>query len=108
MSGEEPEPEPEPSILPTLAASTSANALARLPCHPIDTIKAKLQVQGKAAAGASGVGAQAGGPIAAARGVLRTEGVAGLYRGIGITILGVTPSPPPLWRPHPAPLDGCG
>ena len=93
MSGE-PEPEPEPSILPTLAASTSANALARLPCHPIDTIKAKLQVQGKAAAGSGGVGAQPGGPIVAARGVLRTEGVAGLYRGIGITILGVTPAPP--------------
>ena len=93
MSGE-PEPEPEPSILPTLAASTSANALARLPCHPIDTIKAKLQVQGKAAAGSGGVGAQPGGPIVAARGVLRTEGVAGLYRGIGITILGVTPSAP--------------
>eukprot|EP01046_Picozoa_sp_COSAG06_P102118 COSAG06_NODE_48274_length_333_cov_0.876068_1_plen_55_part_01 len=38
----------EASIVPTLAASASANSLARIPCHPIDTIKAKLQVQGKA------------------------------------------------------------
>jgi hypothetical protein len=83
----------EASIVPTLAASASANSLARIPCHPIDTIKAKLQVQGKA----TGLGSSSvtGGPLSAARTVLRTEGVGGLYSGIGITILGVrAPSHP--------------
>lgn len=78
--------EPEPSIIPTLAASASANSLARFPCHPIDTIKAKLQVQGKVS---NANATRAGGPISALRTVVRAEGVGGLYSGIGITILGV-------------------
>ena len=82
-----PPAEPELSIIPTLAASASANSLARIPCHPIDTIKAKLQVQGKISdVHAVRVG---GGPLSALRTVLRTEGIGGLYSGIGITILGV-------------------
>lgn len=88
-----------PSILPTLAASASANSLARIPCHPIDTIKSKLQVQGKGAAGSA-----SGGPLAVVRGVLKTEGIGGLYSGIGITVLGVQrPSPPARLLPAARP-----
>ena len=82
-----PTAEPEPSIIPTLAASASANSLARIPCHPIDTVKAKLQVQGKSCA--VDTAHVSGGPISALRTVLRTEGIGGLYSGIGITVLGV-------------------
>jgi hypothetical protein len=42
---------------------------SRIPCHPLDTVKAKLQV-----------GAQ-GGLRGVLRHTLRTEGLRGLYRG---------------------------
>jgi hypothetical protein len=81
----------KPGIFATMAASSIGSALARLPCHPIDTIKAKLQAQHGARVVAN-TGAANVGPIAAARAVMRSEGLRGFYRGIGVTVVGSVPA----------------
>lgn len=80
-----------PSVLPTLLASSTASAMARIPCHPLDTIKARLQVQGKGGRLADGSAGYSG-MWACLRGILQGEGAAGLYRGIGITLPGSMPA----------------
>jgi hypothetical protein len=63
----------EYSFVASMLAGASAGIVARLPCHPIDTIKAKLQVD---------IGS--GGSFwRTLRTTVRAEGVPGLYRGIG-------------------------
>jgi hypothetical protein len=137
-----PPPDGELSVLRTMAASSCASAAARLPCHPLDTIKSRLQVRNGWAAGGRSVratlstlllapslapsphsavrcplhgacvqvvgvcqqaaaGLSSGGRSASTsaggtsmigvfRDVMRSEGVGGLYRGIGITLPGVS------------------
>jgi hypothetical protein len=71
------------SLLATMLASSSSGLLARLPLHPLDTIKAQMQVQ---------TSSHGKGVVDQLRSVLRTQGIAGLYRGIGITALGSMPA----------------
>jgi hypothetical protein len=63
----------EPSFLASMLAGASAGVAARLPCHPIDTIKAQLQVN---------VGTN-GSFWKTFSKTVRAEGIPGLYRGIG-------------------------
>ena len=63
----------EPSFVASMLAGASAGVAARLPCHPIDTIKAQLQVN---------VGSSAT-FWKTFRNIVRAEGIPGLYRGIG-------------------------
>ncbi|KAL6075710.1 Mitochondrial carrier protein [Balamuthia mandrillaris] len=79
----------EPARVPlkeTVLASTFAGVLSRVPCHPLDTCKAKLQVErGSIAAGTSSFREV----------VVRTwrqDGLKGFYRGFGITFLGSAPA----------------
>lgn len=71
----------------TMLGSAVSGMLARIPCHPLDTVKARLQVQ---------TGATHTSPyknFAQALGaVFRSEGIRGLYRGIGITFFGSAPA----------------
>ena len=69
-----------------MLGSAMAGILARLPCHPLDTIKARLQVQTSAAAPAYR-GVWQG--LAA---IVRSEGLRGLYRGMGVTMIGSGPA----------------
>ena len=69
--------------LATMLGSATSGMLARIPCHPLDTIKARLQVE---------VGARADGLLASLRRSLRSEGLAGLYRGFAITLVGSGPA----------------
>ena len=66
---------------PTIAASAAAGVLARIPCHPIDTVKARVQ----SAPGGAGV-------MATFRSIVRAEGLSGLYRGIGVASVGSGPA----------------
>jgi len=69
---------------PAMLAGASAGVVARLLCHPVDTIKAKLQVSTERGAHGSFTGL--------ARKVYVTEGVPGLYRGIGVAFFGSAPA----------------
>ena len=64
-------------LIPTALASSTAASLARIPVHPIDSIKSIIQ--------ASKV------PISIAE-VLRQNSVWNLYRGLGIALIGSIPA----------------
>jgi hypothetical protein len=65
--------------LPILCASATAGALARIPLHPVDTIKCKLQT----------LPTQSG--WALLRSTWRAEGIRGLFPGLGISVVGSAP-----------------
>ena len=91
----------------TLACGAAAGAAAELAMYPMEVVRRRMQVAAMqlAAAGgassASSAAAAAGGAAAlagattfrgAARSLLRERGVAGLYAGVGPTMLQVLPS----------------
>lgn len=86
---------PSPSqFYATMLGSAAAGVLARIPIHPIDTAKARIQ----SSASAASSGTATSEPIRY-RNLLQTllrtsreEGLRGLYRGFGITFAGSAPS----------------
>ena len=77
------------SLYPTMIASTISGMLVRIPLHPIDTCKAKLQVQRPSQSNAPQ-------PFSSVLSCLRythaREGVRGLYAGFPIAFLGSAPA----------------
>ena len=67
-----------------LLASSSAGVLSRFPCHPLDTCKARLQVQGANIKYTS--------LLDTLRQTVKAEGLGGLYRGFGVTVVGSAPA----------------
>eukprot|EP01064_Diplonema_japonicum_P009636 TRINITY_DN17112_c0_g1_i1.p1 TRINITY_DN17112_c0_g1~~TRINITY_DN17112_c0_g1_i1.p1 ORF type:complete len:313 (+),score=72.54 TRINITY_DN17112_c0_g1_i1:53-940(+) len=67
----------------TIVASAAAGVMARVPCHPLDTCKARLQ-------SSRTMGDMWTGQMM--RHILHEEGVRGLYRGIGIAAVGSGPA----------------
>jgi hypothetical protein len=74
----------------TMIAGAAAGAAARVPLHPIDTCKAKLQVQVRTVAAAKA--APFSSLPAALLSVGRTEGLRGLYRGFVGSVIGAVPA----------------
>jgi len=77
------------SLYPTMVASSLSGMLVRLPLHPIDTCKAKLQVQRPSQLNAPQ-------PFSSVLSCLRytygREGVRGLYAGLPIAFFGSAPA----------------
>ena len=77
------------SLYPTMVASTLSGMLVRVPLHPIDTCKAKLQVQRPSHSNAPQ-------PFSSVLSCLRytyaREGVRGLYAGFPIAFFGSAPA----------------
>lgn len=73
------------SLLPTMLASASAGMIARIPCHPIDTCKAKIQVQRSGGEAYRNV-------FIALSNTFKHEGVRGLYKGFGTAFIGSAPA----------------
>eukprot|EP00946_MAST-07B_sp_MAST-7B-sp1_P004427 g4427.t1 len=76
-----------PTAQPTLLASAVSGVIARFPCHPLDTAKARLQVR----VGGAGTGAKAS-LLNTLQRTVANEGLKGLYRGFGITVVGSAPA----------------
>jgi hypothetical protein len=70
------------SLLKNALSSSAASIIGRLFCHPLDTAKARLQAPG---------GHVFRGPWDALSQTARAEGIAGLYRGLGVVLLLGTP-----------------
>lgn len=66
-----------------LLASAAAGALSRCVVHPLDTLRARLMVSSAPAGG---------GMYAVARSIVATEGVRGLYRGFGVSVVMQAPA----------------
>lgn len=77
---------PDALPLPTLLGSALAGMLAKIPCHPIDTIKSRVQARPD--------NLSAGPPRISTvlSSTMRSEGVRGLYRGFGIAFFGSAPA----------------
>eukprot|EP00930_Biecheleria_cincta_P099160 TRINITY_DN90802_c0_g1_i1.p1 TRINITY_DN90802_c0_g1~~TRINITY_DN90802_c0_g1_i1.p1 ORF type:complete len:364 (+),score=44.55 TRINITY_DN90802_c0_g1_i1:159-1094(+) len=73
----------EPRLVHTLMGSSMSGLLSRIPCHPLDTIKSRLQ---------SATGSQYRGILHCFRSTLAEEGILGLYRGFGVVALLGTPA----------------
>ena len=67
----------------SMLAGASAGVLARVLCHPVDTIKSKLQVE---------VAADRASWSSVLARTLRSQGAAGLYRGVGVAVVGSCPA----------------
>jgi len=66
-----------------VGCSAAAGLIARVPCHPLDTVKTVAMASEGNSAGAR--------PLTVAKSLYAREGVAGFYRGIGIASLGSAP-----------------
>jgi len=78
----------EMRLVPTMTASACSGALARVPCYPIDTIKARLQTQ----TWVSGSSTVYRNFLHGLQDAWRFEGLRGLYRGLWPTMLGSMPA----------------
>jgi hypothetical protein len=67
------------------AAAAAAVALSRVPCHPLDTLKCKLQAS-SSASGAACLPFKS--VVGAVKHTYMREGVAGFYRGFGVALTG--------------------
>ncbi len=67
------------------AAAAAAVALSRVPCHPLDTLKCKLQAS-SSASGAASLPFKS--VVGAIKHTYMREGVAGFYRGFGVALTG--------------------
>ncbi|KAK3240216.1 hypothetical protein CYMTET_49937 [Cymbomonas tetramitiformis] len=85
--------DPAPSATSIIAAGAISGIIARCVTHPMDTVKARMQVQGPVASTAlpTALGfVKYSGAFDGFKKILRTEGVFGLYRGFGV-VLGTVP-----------------
>ena len=87
--GSEGSPQLFPGLSTTVLASAAAGVCARVPCHPIDTVKARMQAPHDAMAGAASTHRSL---VRTLTHVVRSEGVAGLYRGVGVAVVGSGPA----------------
>ena len=67
-------PSTRDEAIATMLGSTISGMISRIPCHPLDTIKARIQS-----------GEYSGNVWQAGRTIVRAEGARALYRGFGVT-----------------------
>ncbi|KAI3814802.1 hypothetical protein L1987_14447 [Smallanthus sonchifolius] len=90
--------EAKAAAIANAAAGLSAAMAAQLVWTPIDVVSQRLMVQGGNSAHTSGLSAvRYNGGVDAFRKIIQTDGVRGLYRGFGISILTYAPSNAVWW-----------
>ncbi|KAJ7084359.1 mitochondrial carrier domain-containing protein [Mycena belliarum] len=77
------------SVARKLACGALAGSISQTLTYPFDVLRRKMQVTGMKS---SGLGIKYTGAIDALQGIVRTEGVRGLYRGLWPNLLKVAPS----------------
>ncbi|KAJ7901799.1 mitochondrial carrier domain-containing protein [Mycena olivaceomarginata] len=77
------------SIARKLSCGALAGSISQTLTYPFDVLRRKMQVTGMKS---SGLGIKYTGAIDALQGIIRTEGVRGLYRGLWPNLLKVAPS----------------
>ncbi|KAK9476729.1 mitochondrial carrier domain-containing protein [Lipomyces japonicus] len=86
-----PEKKKKPTAAVNLIAGGTAGLCEALSCHPLDTIKVRMQLSTR---GTGAVGASAGkklGFFATGAQIVRRESPFGLYKGLGAVITGIVP-----------------
>uniref|UniRef100_A0A0D6R6J5 Mitochondrial carrier protein n=1 Tax=Araucaria cunninghamii TaxID=56994 RepID=A0A0D6R6J5_ARACU len=90
--------EPVAAAVANAAAGLSASMAAQLVWTPVDVISQRLMVQG--GQGMSQIATNYSGGIDAFRTIIKTDGLRGLYRGFGMSILTYAPSNALWWASY--------
>jgi solute carrier family 25 phosphate transporter 23/24/25/41 len=77
------------SVARKLSCGALAGSISQTLTYPFDVLRRKMQVVGM---GAGALGYQYNGALDAARVIIKTEGVRGMYRGLWPNLLKVAPS----------------
>lgn len=95
-------PEPAAATIANAAAGLSAAMAAQVVWTPIDVVSQRLMVQGSGggAGGGGGSAVRYRGGIDAFRKILMADGLRGLYRGFGMSILTYAPSNAVWWASY--------
>ncbi|KMZ61978.1 Mitochondrial carrier protein [Zostera marina] len=91
-------PEPAAATIANAAAGLSAAMAAQIVWTPIDVVSQRLMVQGDRRGG--GKLERYSGGVDALRKILRSDGLRGLYRGFGMSILTYAPSNAVWWASY--------
>ncbi|XP_042052135.1 solute carrier family 25 member 44-like [Salvia splendens] len=91
-------PEPSAAAVANAAAGLSAAMAAQVVWTPVDVISQRLMAQGGGGGGGGGVKYANG--VDAFGKILRADGIRGLYRGFGISILTYAPSNAVWWASY--------
>ncbi|PGH02482.1 solute carrier family 25 (mitochondrial citrate transporter), member 1 [Blastomyces parvus] len=75
------------SVATNLIAGGTAGMMEALVCHPLDTVKVRMQLSKRARA----PGVKARGFVATGREIVRRETALGLYKGLGAVLSGIVP-----------------
>ncbi|MQL79218.1 hypothetical protein Taro_011666 [Colocasia esculenta] len=89
--------EPASAAIASAAAGVSAAMAAQVVWTPIDVVTQRLMVQG---GGRGGAAARYRGGVDAFRKILMVDGLRGLYRGFGVSILTYAPSSAVWWASY--------
>ncbi|XP_047960812.1 solute carrier family 25 member 44-like [Salvia hispanica] len=90
-------PEPSAAAVANAAAGVSAAVAAQVVWTPVDVISQRLMAQG---GGSGGGGVKYANGVDAFGKILRADGIRGLYRGFGISILTYAPSNAVWWASY--------
>ena len=83
---------PHESLYATMMASALSGMLVRIPLHPIDTCKAKLQVQRPSSSASASSPLPFSNVLSCLRYTYQREGIRGLYAGFPIAFFGSAPA----------------
>jgi solute carrier family 25 phosphate transporter 23/24/25/41 len=87
-----PEGSADPTAIGKLAAGAVSGAVAQTCTYPLDVLRRRFQVNTM-----SGMGYQYKGLFDAISNILKTEGIAGMYKGIAPNLIKVVPSMATSW-----------
>ncbi|KAJ1912803.1 Mitochondrial succinate-fumarate transporter [Tieghemiomyces parasiticus] len=74
-----------------LIAGGTAGCMEALVCHPLDTVKVRMQLRSKMKAGAKASGPFGNGFFGVGRRIAHNEGFLALYKGLGAVTAGIVP-----------------
>jgi solute carrier family 25 protein 44 len=93
--------EPAAAAIANAAAGLTASIAAQLVWTPVDVVSQRLMVQGGGGAGAGGImSTRYAGGLDAFKTIVRADGIRGLYRGFGMSILTYAPSNALWWASY--------
>ncbi|KAG8380126.1 hypothetical protein BUALT_Bualt07G0161200 [Buddleja alternifolia] len=93
-------PEPTAMAVANAAAGLSAAMAAQLVWTPVDVISQRLMAQGRDRSGLNALPCKYINGVDAFKKILNTDGIRGLYRGFGISILTYAPSNAVWWASY--------
>ncbi|KAJ1831243.1 Mitochondrial succinate-fumarate transporter [Coemansia sp. RSA 2706] len=81
----------KPTLMVHLVAGGAAGLAEAMCCHPLDTIKVRMQLRSSRRLGAEAAAAQPKSFLGVGQRIVQREGVRALYKGLGAVVTGIVP-----------------